>query len=183
MYEVLSSSVHSDPFTIRDRENILISSVNITTNFKQETLGSFFDLERLHEICSHHGLIFDNRLTYLPNGLVRLQGTLTPDVRPSLSHYDLRKHQQSSNRRQSVVKRVKDDNAEVKRLISDVDSEISELTNKQKANMKKINFMTKKVKKLKEIAKAAQADGRLLAYDDVRSAKNIRAELRLQDLR
>jgi hypothetical protein len=183
MYEVLSSSVHSDPFTIRDRENILISSVNITTNFKQETLGSFFDLQRLNEICSHHGLIFDNRLTYLPNGLVRLQGTLTPDVRPSLSHYDLRKHQQSSNRRQSVAKRVKDDNAEVKRLISDVDSEISELTNKQKANMKKINFMTKKVKKLKEIAKASQADGRLLAYDDVRSAKNIRAELRLQDLR
>jgi hypothetical protein len=82
-----------------------------------------------------------------------------------------------------VANRVKDDDAEVKRLISDVDSKISELTNKQKANMKKINFMTKKVKKLKEIAKAAQADGRLLAYDDVRSAKNIRAELRLQDLR
>jgi uncharacterized protein YydD (DUF2326 family) len=128
----------------------------MATNFKQETLGSFFDLERLHEICSHHGLIFDNRLTYLPNGLVRLQGTLNPDVRPSVSHYDLRKQQQSSNRRQSVAKRVKNDDAKVKRLISDVDSEISELTNKQKANMKKINFITKKVKRLKELPKHHQ---------------------------
>jgi hypothetical protein len=49
--------------------------------------------------------------------------------------------------------------------------------------MKKVNFMTKEVKKLKKIAKAKQADGRLLAYADVRSAKNIRAELRLQDLK
>jgi hypothetical protein len=49
--------------------------------------------------------------------------------------------------------------------------------------MKKIKFVTKKVKRLKEIAKALQADGRLLAYDVVRSAKYFRAELRLQDLR
>ena len=93
MYEVLSSSDHSDPFTIRNRENILISSVTITTNFKQETLGSFYDLERLHEICRHHGLIFDNRLTYLPNGLVGLEETVKPDIRQSLSHYNLRKQQ------------------------------------------------------------------------------------------
>jgi hypothetical protein len=55
-----------------------------------------------------------------------------------------------------VAKRVKNDDAKVKRLISDVDSEISELTNKQKANMKKINFITKKVKRLKELPKHHQ---------------------------
>jgi hypothetical protein len=82
----LSSSVHSDPFTIRDQQNIFIFSVIITINFKQETLGSFFDLEQHHEICSHHGLIFDNRLTYLLYALVQLQGTLKLEVRPSLSH-------------------------------------------------------------------------------------------------
>jgi hypothetical protein len=68
MYKILSSSVHSDPFTMRDRQNILIF------------LGKY-----------HHQF--------------------------NVSHYVLRKQQQSSNIRQSVAKRVKHDGAKVKRLI------------------------------------------------------------------
>jgi hypothetical protein len=39
------------------------------------------------------------------------------------------------------------------------------------ANMKQINFMIKKLATLKKIAKSSQADGRLYACENTRSAK------------
>jgi hypothetical protein len=51
------------------------------------------------------------------------------------------------------------------------------------ANMKQINFMIKKLATLKKIAKSSQAERRLSADENARRAKNIHAELRLQDLK
>jgi len=58
---------------------------------KEATFGSFLDLDRIKQICSDHHLRFDHRIMLLPNGIVRIQGTLLETVKPAMSYYNERK--------------------------------------------------------------------------------------------
>lgn len=47
---------------------------------KTDTLGAFFNLRVIHQVCDSYGLKFDQRIVYIPIGSARLQGVLKEEV-------------------------------------------------------------------------------------------------------
>jgi hypothetical protein len=91
IFEIMCSSSRSEGYTIKDQNGGPITSYAWATHNKEATFGSFLDLDRIKQICSDHHLRFDHRIMLLPNGIVRIQGTLLETVKPAMSYYNERK--------------------------------------------------------------------------------------------
>ncbi|KAK3816156.1 MAG: hypothetical protein J3Q66DRAFT_431801 [Benniella sp.] len=95
MYEVLCSS-QPGRFDVRDAEgNSLTNVLNITRYpaNKEAIFGAFFDMRRIKAVCKDHGLVFNNRITYVDPYTIRLTGKVLPSEnrQPAMSPYEARR--------------------------------------------------------------------------------------------
>ncbi|KAK3836850.1 MAG: hypothetical protein J3R72DRAFT_198858 [Linnemannia gamsii] len=77
LYEILCSN---DPnhFDARIDDTRLISSVEHANKNRSTMFGSFFDMEKIHGICSSYGLQFADRMSYINPYNVRILGEVVP---------------------------------------------------------------------------------------------------------
>ncbi|KAK3821279.1 MAG: hypothetical protein J3Q66DRAFT_149770 [Benniella sp.] len=68
-------------FDVRDAEGSPLTNVHNVTRYpanKEAIFGAFFDMRRIKAVCKDHGLVFNNRITYVYPYAIRLTGKSYP---------------------------------------------------------------------------------------------------------
>lgn len=69
LYETATAPHDTRAFSLFDRHNEPISNIEWSTDSKKDTLGSFFNLQKIQEVYDAPGLSIDDRIIYVPNGM------------------------------------------------------------------------------------------------------------------
>ncbi|KAF9109429.1 hypothetical protein BGX27_007636 [Mortierella sp. AM989] len=101
MYDVFCKK-QPGHFDIQDAFGSRITDYEVITSLpgnKRSVMGSFFNMEKVDQICRFHGLAFRNRITFIDEYTIRLTGDVLPngDQRkgyPIENQYENRKKQQ-----------------------------------------------------------------------------------------
>ncbi|OAQ23204.1 hypothetical protein K457DRAFT_1824833 [Linnemannia elongata AG-77] len=77
LYEILCSNT-AYHFDARINDTRLISSVEHANKNQSTVFGNFFDMDKVHGICSNYGLHFADRMTYINPYTIRILGEVVP---------------------------------------------------------------------------------------------------------